>query len=134
VLRLAEKVLPVTVAGNFDNLSIVHGHWFCDVCTVLEMNIFRDVAPPKYEKKPPRIISTEEEQAFLNWLTRKVGKWRLPFVFLDVKALTGCRIGELARTPSQNLRDGRLYFEAVTTKGRKQRAVKLPGTLFTELK
>jgi hypothetical protein len=134
VLRLVEKVLPVTVAGNVDNLSIVFGHWFCDVCKVLESNPFAGVEPPKYEKKPPRVISPEEETAFLTWLARKVGKWRLPFLFLEVKSLTGCRIGELAKAPSENLREGRLYFEAVTTKGRKQRAVKLPEALYDELK
>ena len=48
--------------------------------------------------------------------------------------MTGCRIGELAKTPKDNLRDGRLYFEAVTTKGRKQRAVKLPPAIYEELK
>lgn len=134
VLRLKEDVLPVTVAGNVDNLSIVYGHWWCDVCKVLDRNPFAEVEPPKYEKKPPRVLEPDEEAAFLEWLSAKIGKWRLPVLFLEVKSLTGCRIGELAKTPTENLRDGRIYFEAVTTKGRKQRAVKLPPALYEELK
>ncbi len=132
-LRLGEDVLPRTVAGNVDNLRIVYGHWWCDVCKVLETNPFADVAPPKYEKKPPRVIKPEEEVAFLTWLSSKVGKWRLPLLFLTVKSLTGCRIGELATTHTTNLREGRLCFDAVTTKGRKQRAVKLPAAIYEEL-
>ena len=117
------------MAGNVGNLSIVYGHWLCDVCRFLENNPFADVEPPKYEKKPPRVIGMEEEMAFLTWLARRVGKWRLPFLFLEVKALTGCRIGELARTPRANLKDGRLCFEAITTKGRKYRGKAASGDL-----
>jgi len=58
----------------------------------------------------------------------------LPLLFLEVKKATGCRIGELASTATANLKDGRLYFEAVTTKGRKQRAVKLAPALYEELR
>ena len=60
--------------------------------------------------------------------------WRLPLLFVEVNSLAGCRIGELAKAAKASLRDGRLYFEATTTKGRKQRAAKLPQALFDELR
>jgi integrase len=134
VLRLEAKISPRTVEGNLGNLNIVYGHWWCDTCKILVENPFKDISPPKYDKPSPRIISADEEQAFLSWLGNKWKGWRLPLLFLEVKKVTGCRIGELAHTPTANLRDGRIYFEAVTTKGRKQRAVKLPPALYEELR
>jgi integrase len=134
VLRLETKIAPRTVEGNLGNLNIVYGHWWRDICRILVENPFEGVAPPKADKRPPRIISPEEEQAFLSWLSRHWRGWRFPAMFLEVKKVTGCRIGELAKAPTTNLRDGRLYFEASTTKGRKQRAVKLPPALYEELR
>ena len=54
-------------------------------------------------------------------------------LFLEVEAAIGCRIGELAHTTTDRLRDGRLTFTSETTKGRKQRACLLPSALFAEL-
>ena len=134
VLRLEAKLAPRTVEGNLGNLSIVYGHWWRDTCKLLAENPFEDVSPPRYDKNPPRIISADEEQGFLVWLAKKWLDWRLPALFLEVKKVTGCRIGELAHTPTASLKDGRIYFEARTTKGRKQRAVKLPPALYEELR
>ena len=134
VLRLEAKKSPRTVAGNLDNLNIVYGHWWCGVCKILDENPFSDVAPPRQEKRPPRVIEPNELEEFLKWLAAKCGKWRLPILVLEVKSLTGCRIGELASASTASLKDGRLCFEAVTTKGRKQRSVRLPPALYEELK
>ena len=134
VLRLEAKKSPRTVAGNLDNLSIVYGHWWCGVCKLLDENPFAEVEPPKQEKRPPRVIEPSEQEQFLHWLSTRCGKWRLPILLLEVKSLTGCRIGELASASTASLKDGRLCFEAVTTKGRKQRSVRLPPALYEELK
>ena len=65
VLRLGEGKKPRTVTGNLGNLSIVYGHWWRDTCKLVSGNPFEDVQPPKDEKRPPRIISAEEEEKFL---------------------------------------------------------------------
>ncbi len=131
--RLEAGLAPRTVAGNIDNLSIVYGHWWCGACDILTENPFADIDPPREDKRTPRVISADEAQEFMDWLSARWNGWRLPLLFLDVKGVIGCRIGELAKTPTDNLKVGRLYFEAVTTKGRKQRAVKLPPALYDEL-
>ena len=133
LLRLEAGVKPRTVEGNLGNLSIVYGHWWRDTCEILAENPFEDVTPPKYDKAPPRVISADEEQAFLMWLAQRWEEWRFPAMFLEVKRLTGCRIGELAHSRSTSLKDGRIHFEAVTTKGRRSRAIKLPPVLYEEL-
>jgi hypothetical protein len=74
-----------------------------------------------------------QPNAFTDWLSRQWGGWRLPLLFLEVKASIGCRIRELAASPTRNLTDGRLAFEAVTAKGRKTRRSKLPSSLYEEL-
>ena len=126
------KLSPRTVEGNIGNLSIVFGHWFRDTLKIVPSDPFADVEPPKNDKKPPRIITAEESKAFFDWLRTK-WDWRLPLLFLEVKAAIGCRIGELTSAVTAGLRDGRIRFVSETTKGRKERACRLPAGLFAEL-
>jgi site-specific recombinase XerC len=123
-----------TIAGNVTNLSIVFGRWFRDTCKIIKADPFADIEPPKQDKPAPRIISDDERQAFVTWLLKRWDNWRLPLLFLEIKAAIGCRIGELASLKTENVKDGRLVFVAETTKGRKERAAKLPLALFKELK
>ena len=97
VLRLKDEISPRSVAGNIGNLNIVYGHWWRDTCKLVTDNPFQDVHPPKADKRPPRIISREEEQKFLGWLRDGWSGWRLPLRFLEVKKVTGCRIGNWRR-------------------------------------
>src|SRR3954464_13048003 len=60
--------------------------------------------------------------------------WRLPLLFLETKRLVGCRILELSSASSSELRDGRLYFPADETKGRKERGVRLPTAVYEEIR
>lgn len=87
-----KDVLPRTVKNNVKNLSIVYGCWWCGHCRILDSNPFAEVTPPKEDKQPPRIIAEDEQEAFFTWLEER-WKWRLPLLFLDVKARIGCRIG-----------------------------------------
>lgn len=128
-----KKVLPRTVRNNVNNLSIVYGCWWRDHCKILDSNPFADVTPPREDKDPPRIIAEDEQHNFFSWLEHR-WNWRLPLLFLEVKAQIGCRIGELAAARSENLRDGRIYFTSETTKGRKARACLLPKKLFAALR
>ncbi len=133
IRRLKAGLSPHTVKGNLNSLNVIYGHWWVGVCRILSENPFEHVDPPKTEKKPPRVIEADEEQQFVNWLFKRWDGWRLPILFLEVKGAIGCRITELASLPSANLKEGRLLLEAETTKGRKQRQLKLPASLFDEL-
>ncbi len=133
VRRGGQPLAGRTIEGNLDNLSIVYSAWFGNALKIVGNDPFADVAPPRYDKKPPRVISDEERDAFFNWLREK-WKWRLPLLFLEVKAALGCRIGELSRLESGNLKDGLVFFPADTTKGRESRVCKLPPKLFDELR
>jgi hypothetical protein len=132
LVRLEKGRKPRTVENDINNLSIVYGHWFRDTLKIIDCNPFADVEPPRYDKAPARYIAEDEQQAFFKWLTER-WQWRLPLVFLEVKAAIGCRIGELSSALTVNLREGRLYFPADATKGREERACLLPPALYDEL-
>jgi len=91
------------------------------------------VNPPKADKLEPRLITAEEQSAFLDWLSSRWSGWRLPVLFLEIKGSIGCRIAELAAAPTLALADGRITFSAETAKGRKSRRSKLPPALHEEL-
>jgi hypothetical protein len=133
LVRLEKGRKPRTVENDINNLSIVYGHWFRDTLKIIDSNPFADVEPPRYDKAPARYIAEDEQQALFNWLKER-WQWRLPLVFLEVKAAIGCRIGELSSALTVNLREGRLYFPADATKGREERACLLPKTLYDELR
>lgn len=131
-LKRAEDVKDVTVAHNLRHLTAAYSTWFRDKLKILTENPFADVAPPILDKPHKRIIQEAEETAFREWLSERWDAWRLPLLLLDVKSAIGCRIGELCA--ASKLKDGRIVFEAETTKGRKERRCLLPAEIFTELK
>ena len=132
--RTKAKRSKRTVAGNITNLNIVFGRWFRDSCKIIDTNPFAEVEPPKLDKPKIRVIAADEDKAFRDWLAKCWPGWRLPLLFLDVKAAIGCRINELASLPTASLQDGRLVFQAADTKSREQRSPKPPAALFAELK
>jgi len=131
--RLRDGYSPWTVRGNLNTLRIVYRKWWMKTAKILTDNPFEEIEFPKVDRKPPRIILPEEVHAFLDWLSARWDGWRFPILFLEVKGLVGCRITELASAPTEGLKDGRIRFEAETTKGRKQRSVKIPQETFDEL-
>ncbi len=132
--RKDSKVQPVTVEGNLNNLSIVFGHWLHDTLKIVDGNPFAGVESPKYDKAPPRIVRADEKKGLMEWLEKRWPDWRLLPLFLEVKATIGCRIGELCQAGSDCLQGGKIYFMSETTKGRRQRACKLPLAMYDELK
>jgi len=127
-----KTVAPSTVAGNLQKLSNTFGCWFRDTLKIIKANPFESVKPPKFDRKPPRLVGAEEHAALLAWLEAQWG-WRLPLLLLETWQQIGCRITELASAGTAGLKDGRITFASETTKGRKQRACRLPAALFTEL-
>ena len=115
-------------------MSIIFGKWFVETLKILATNPFAEVVPPKVDRLEPRFVTAEEHGEFLAWLTKGWPDWRMPLLFLEVKATIGCRIFELASLPTANMEDGRVLFEATTAKGRKTRRCKLPASLYEELR
>ena len=122
-----------TIRGNLENLGIVYNKWWIKECRLLDHDPFAEVKPPKFDKPTPHLVTPTEARDFLEWLDGRWGGWRFPRLFLEIKGLVGCRITELASAKKTGLKQGRLHFEAVTTKGRKERAVLLPQPLFEDL-
>jgi integrase len=57
----------------------------------------------------------------------------MPHLFFTVKALTACRLEDVCGLRSDQLRDGRLVFEADQTKNRSERYAILPADIYAEL-
>ncbi|WP_437200762.1 tyrosine-type recombinase/integrase [Planctomicrobium sp. SH664] len=134
VFRIDAGKAVATVASDLNNLRVIYRKWWIKTIRLLTANPFEPVEPPKREKWKPRVLSDEEQQSFLDWLEKRWNGWRMPVLFLEVKARIGARITELASAAPGALRDGRIYFTAETTKGRKQRGCRLPGALYEELR
>ena len=133
VLRMRQGRAIDTIRGDLNALSVVYNLWLIKATKLLDANPFADVIPPKTNRRTPRLVEQSELQAFLDWLDDRWQGWRLPTLFLEVKAAIGCRIRELASTRTCQLKDGRIQFDAETTKGRKTRMVRLPKSLYSEL-
>lgn len=58
---------------------------------------------------------------------------QFPRLFIETKAITGCRLMDLATLESSQLRDGRITFRPDQTKGRKARSIQLPADLCAKL-
>ena len=127
------KVAIFTLAGNINKLSVIWSKWFIGECKVVSTNPWDEVEMPKVDKLEPRYISPDEHAAFFAWLKERWDGWRLPILFFTVKSLVGCRITELCFLPTDNLKEGRIKFDAETTKSRKARRPKLPEDVFKEL-
>ena len=123
-----------TLKGNIDSLNIVYNKWWIKECKILTTNPFSEVSLPKLDKPRPRVLLPQEVTSFFDWMSKRWQGWRLPILFLETKRLLGCRIMELASASTGALRDGRLYFPADETKGRKERGVKLPTAVYEELR
>lgn len=122
-----------SVKGDINELNVVFGRWFTEVCGLTTENPFAKVEPPKVDQLEPRLIEPVHRERFETWLSARWSGWRLPLLFLEVKASIGCRISELARTATVRLSDGRVAFEAQLAKGRKTRQSMLPEALFREM-
>jgi len=107
--------------------------WFLDKLGICPRNPWQDVEPPKTDKVEVQVIDEETLTHFLGWLDQRFFGWSLPRLFLETKAVTGCRLMDLCCIESSQLRDGRLHFRAEQTKGRKARTIMLPADLFARL-
>jgi integrase len=122
-----------TVFSLVRGYSALWQNWFVDGLGICPGNPWQDVEPPKTDKVEVRVIEDETLTHFLDWLDKRFSGWELPRLFIETKAVTGCRLMDLCAVESSQLRDGRLHFRPEQTKGRKARSVLLPGSLYAKL-
>jgi integrase len=122
-----------TVYSLIIGFSALWKTWFVEELGVCTSNPWQEVEPPKTDKVEVKIIEDETLTHFLEWLTERFSGWKLPLLFIETKAMTGCRLMDLASLESSQLRDGRIQFRPDQTKGRKGRSVPLPAELFAKL-
>lgn len=122
-----------TVFSMVRGFSALWQNWFVDKLGICPGNPWQRVEPPKTDKIEVKVIDDDTLEHFLCWLDARFGEWQLPRLFLETKAVTGCRLKDLCSVESSQLRDGRLHFRADQTKGRKARSVSLPEALASSL-
>ncbi|HEY7328607.1 MAG TPA: hypothetical protein VH592_13265 [Gemmataceae bacterium] len=106
--------------------------WFVDM-HLLPNNPFDKVEPPEMDRHEVKYVKREDLLEFLAWLEGRYAGWRMPHLFFNVKAMTGCRLEDICKLRSDQLKEGRLVFEADQTKNRSERYAILPDDVYVEL-
>jgi integrase len=129
------KMLPSqhTVFSLVRGFSALWQNWFVDKLGVCPGNPWADVEPPKTDKIEVKVIDDDTLTHFLGWLETRFSGWELPRLFLETKAVTGCRLADLCGVESAQLKDARLTFRADQRKGRKAMSLQLPAALAAKL-
>lgn len=112
-------------------LKAVFG-WFKYLHLVNE-NPFAKIEQPELDRPEVKYVRQEDLAHFYDWLSKRYPGWRMPHLFFTVKALTACRLQDLCSLRSDQLREGRIVFEAHQTKNRSERYALLPTDLYAEL-
>lgn len=98
-------------------------------------NPWEDVPRPTVPKKTP-VIPTEDDVAkFFAWLDEKFAGWELPRLFVEVKALSGCRLNDLCQVLSDQLdpKALTLTIRPEQDKTHRERVIPLPADLVKRL-
>lgn len=95
----------------------------------VKSNPWIDVAYPEVAAKQVKIPPEEHISALFSWLSSKP----IARLFVQVKALAGCRTWDLCQARSEHLRDGTLVLSREASKTYRERVIPLPADLFAEL-
>ncbi len=133
---------PVTLHARVRKLSAIWSKYLVKRLRVADTNPWEGVDLPKFDKKPMRTLTAEQVNEFFEWLAARWKGWELPATFFEVKAVTGCRLGDLAAAQSSGLvvvKDGNkerhlITFGADTRKERQARVGVLEADLFAQVK
>lgn len=101
---------------------------------VLE-NPWENIPRPTVPKKAPVIPSEEDVAAFFAWLEKEFPGWELPRLFVEVKALSGCRLNDLCQVRSDQLDPKSLTLKILADqdKTHRERVIPLPDDLVKRL-
>jgi hypothetical protein len=88
---------PHSVFSLVRGFSALWQSWFVDKLGICPGNPWADVEPPKTDKIEVKVID-DTLTHFLNWIDERFSGWELPRLFLETKAVTGCRLYEGIRS------------------------------------
>ena len=94
-------------------------------------NVWEGVTRPTVPRKKPQVPGEDEVQKFFDWLDARYPVWTLPRLFVEVKALSGCRLNDLCQIYSWQLDPVRhtLTIKPEQDKTHRERTVPLPADL-----
>ena len=96
-------------------------------------NPWLTVPRPTVPKVPVSIPAEDTVTAFMKWVKARYPGWELPVLFVQVKALIGCRTMDLCSVRSEQLKGGKLTITAGQDKTHRQRTAPLPADLSHKL-
>lgn len=124
---------PVTLAAHLRKLSALWQEHFRELGYVTE-NPWRGVSKPETERRRKPVPSEDQVAHFFAWVDARYPGWTVLRLFLELKAVTGCRTMDLCVLRTDQLRDGRVVWEPHQTKQRQGRSVLLPADLYDGLR
>ena len=122
---------PTTLTFYLRQLSAVWEQWL--PLGYVRENPWKGVRKPSTDKTRKPVPVEEDVTEFFNWVSSRYPQWERLHALLELKALSGCRSRDICQLRSEQLRDGRVIWEAGQTKHREGRAVLLPEELFQKL-
>jgi hypothetical protein len=123
---------PNRVRGVLRKLSALWSKHFRELGYV-RANPWEEVAPPPLVRKTPDVPADDTVAAFFAYLAERFPKWPTLRLFCELKALSACRTFDLCQLRSDQVRGGRLVFDADQVKGRAGRSLPLPADLSAAL-
>jgi hypothetical protein len=88
---------------------------------------------PRLDKALPYVPDDEVVAEFFQFVKNKYPNWPMPLLFIQTKALLGCRLLDLCSVPSRNLKNGSLSLDPDELKARDFRRIVLPEQLYRDL-
>ena len=98
-------------------------------------NVWEHVSRPTVPKKVPTIPTEEDVTDFFGWLEKRYPGWSLPRLFVEVKAVSGCRLNDLCHVRSDqfNPTTHTLTIRPDQDKTHRERVIPLPADLSAAL-
>ncbi len=131
---------PGTLHARVRKLKAIWSKYLVKRVRVADSNPWEGVDLPKLNAKPIRTLAAERVDEFFNWLQTRWHGWQLPSLFFEVKAVTGCRLKDLASLQTgwlgeaETLEGKRFTVAFNKNKPRKARVAVLPVDLWLELR
>lgn len=97
----------------------------------VKANVWEHVTRPTVPKTKPQVPTEDEVQNFFKWLDTRYPEWKLPRLFVEVKALSGCRLNDLCQIRSEQLDATKhtLTIRPDQDKTHRERSIPLPADL-----
>ena len=122
---------PTTMNFYLRQLSATWEQWLA--LKKVSENPWKSVRRAEVDKVRKRVPTSEEIEVFFAWVKARYPDWERLHALLELKSLAGCRTADICELRSDQLRGGRVVWEAAQTKNRTGRVVKVPSALFTTL-